>query len=70
MTGLKANAAQPQQKACNTHRRTEVPGSGKQWTLHDRALQKSVLHKAKISRARDIADFSNTEKQTQKGRQI
>ena len=40
-----------------------------QGTLHCRALQDLFLVSPLLSRARDVADFLNTEKQTQRVRQ-
>ena len=44
---------------------SEVPGSGEQKTLHCRALQDLFFIRPLLSRAADIPDFPNTEKQTQ-----
>lgn len=39
----------------------EVPGPGKQETLHYRALQDVFIIRPLLPRARDTADFLNTE---------
>ena len=46
-----------------------MPGSGEQVTLHSRALQDLLFIKSLLSGAEDIADFLNTHKWTQRGRQ-
>ena len=46
-----------------------MPGSGKQRTLYCRVLQKLFFIKSLLSKAEDIADFLNTEKQTERDRQ-
>ena len=48
----------------------KVPVSGEQKTLDCRALQDLFFIKPPLSRAEDITDFPNTEKETQRGRKM
>ena len=47
----------------------EIPGPGEQGTLHCRALQGLFFIRLLSLRAREIADFPNTQKKIQKVRQ-
>ena len=46
-----------------------MPGSDEQGTLNCRALQDLFFIKSLLSIAEDVADFPNTQKQTQRDRQ-
>ena len=46
-----------------------MPSAGEHGTLHFMAFQDLFFIKSLLSRAEDIADFLNTQKQTQTGRQ-
>ena len=47
-----------------------MPSSGEQQTLHSRALQDLFLINSLLSRAEDIADLLNIQKQTQEADKI
>ena len=45
---------------------SEAPGSGEQMILHDRALKDLYFIRQLLLRAGNVANFPNTEKQTQR----
>jgi len=68
LTQLKHKAA-PDWPTDNIGGAPEVPGSGKQGKVRCRALQDLFFRRPLLSRAGDIADSPNTQKQTQGVRQ-